>query len=1307
MPINSQICLSKLILLATMCLVGCGGGSSSTKFQEAETLKNRGLAHMENQELEDADRLLTELATLLPDNRLAIRNLAISRLMSFTDAVTKFKPTSSGEPDPKFTQAQILATQAIEDYQQFDGDDYDSALADTLMGRMMILADSASSASFDAGLQLMRKAADQVPDEADFRFALAMEMDGHRSYSDSKSEKPGDLIQQLQQCATLVPENLFVQIKLLQKQALSLRSGNDVTRESALQMDETLSRVITMIEPFNASLREQHRGLDIVEMMNKAIVDAKAGNTNAMMGPGMMAFNVINPEVATQIDQRRINRDLLEYVLLDFDGEMAADEFAAGSSLPLAAVIAVCLILGLVIGYGAKKVLPKAPHPAILAIVSCAAGYAAWAYMVRPVGSKVVIKQFAAAENETGLTGVSKVQMLDFDLDAHDDAVVIQDGRFCVYTRSAEEGDAWQQLLTAPEGVGEVTGFLLFDLDRDYDTAITELQSPRLLLDEDGDRKIVSDPASKERWFDTDYDVLLWGPDDISILRNDLQEDGSRQLTLVPQTAQVAGVNAAVAADLDSDGDLDLVFATDSGVTLWKNLDGTAFAENESADMPAVAVGQLAACDWDRNIAMDVLAVPATGDTKSGFLQNIFHNRFRWQTSDAALQNIPIGSSVVVAEFDGRGSWDLVVAGKEGVEVRLTEKIGEAVSVKSERRLYDQPVRGAAVADLDNDGRSDVVAWGASGVYFFRSIGGGGFQDLSALLKQSGDVVDVAINDVDEDGDLDVVCIAASGKAEFLINEGGNQNNWMTVVARGKPDDSQFKSRRVNAHATGAVIELRCGQQYQSQVIADAKIHVGLGACERPDSVRLLWTDGIPQHVTVPELLRPRIGILAPQILKGSCPYIYTWTGERFEFFSDCLWAAPLGLVQANGELAPTREWENLLVPGESLVENDGRFDLQLTEELWEIAYFDQVELTAVDHPADVSIFTNEKVGPPSLAEHRIHTVKNPRIPKSVVDGRGKDLLPGLTAQDGDYVQAFQGRIMQGLTDEWVMEFDLGNVEGLTKPGDSANIRLFLLGWIFPTDTSLNLNIEQNSSLDPPAPPSIEVPDGNGGWKVARPFIGFPSGKTKAMVVDISDVFTGDDFRFRLRSSMELYWDHIFFTAGEDDAETVVQPCEIAITDLHYRGFSRRVYPDNALFRNGRAPEGYDYQSVTTDARWPPVAGRFSRYGDVTPLLDAHDDHMVVMGPGDELTISFAVPAKPVPEGWKRDFVLRNVGYDKDADLNTIYGQSSEPFPFRSMSRYPFAPDEQSPDSVEYRNYLREWQTREYSRKPFWNAVRP
>jgi hypothetical protein len=97
---------------------------------------------------------------------------------------------------------------------------------------------------------------------------------------------------------------------------------------------------------------------------------------------------------------------------------------------------------------------------------------------------------------------------------------------------------------------------------------------------------------------------------------------------------------------------------------------------------------------------------------------------------------------------------------------------------------------------------------------------------------------------------------------------------------------------------------------------------------------------------------------------------------------------------------------------------------------------------------------------------------------------------------------------------------------------------------------------------------------------------------------------------------------------------------------------------------------------------------------------------MVVMGPGDELTVQFSVPTQTVPDGWVRDFVLYNVGWDKDANLSTVYGQSSEPYPSRSMGQYPGDVYQQTPATEEYLDWLNRYQTREYPRFRFRDAVR-
>jgi hypothetical protein len=108
------------------------------------------------------------------------------------------------------------------------------------------------------------------------------------------------------------------------------------------------------------------------------------------------------------------------------------------------------------------------------------------------------------------------------------------------------------------------------------------------------------------------------------------------------------------------------------------------------------------------------------------------------------------------------------------------------------------------------------------------------------------------------------------------------------------------------------------------------------------------------------------------------------------------------------------------------------------------------------------------------------------------------------------------------------------------------------------------------------------------------------------------------------------------------------------------------------------------------------MLGHFTRYGDVLELLTARDDRLLVMGAGDESTLRFAAIAPP-PAGWKRDFLLYSVGWDKDANLQTVLGQSSEPLPFEAMTAYPWPGEEQTPDSPAYRDYLRKYQTRRQS----------
>ena len=88
-----------------------------------------------------------------------------------------------------------------------------------------------------------------------------------------------------------------------------------------------------------------------------------------------------------------------------------------------------------------------------------------------------------------------------------------------------------------------------------------------------------------------------------------------------------------------------------------------------------------------------------------------------------------------------------------------------------------------------------------------------------------------------------------------------------------------------------------------------------------------------------------------------------------------------------------------------------------------------------------------------------------------------------------------------------------------------------------------------------------------------------------------------------------------------------------------------------------------------------------------------------------DFTVTFNVPDKGLPSGWKRDFLLHNVGWDKDNDLNVVTSQAVEPLPFHGMSGYPYRADEQFPETPRHREYLRKYQTRTQQPVEFWRQT--
>lgn len=900
----------------------------------------------------------------------------------------------------------------------------------------------------------------------------------------------------------------------------------------------------------------------------------------------------------------------------------------------------------------------------------------------------LAVPQFAPSKKLPPLAGLAsatpatplQLELADVDSDGRLDLLVLAEKSLQIFT----QGDAgWRPLLEHPLS-GQFTRLLIADLDRDESPKEQPRPTEPLA------------PADPRVCGTADPDFILAGPAGLLVLKNELQEGGGRQLVVVSQPepfAALRDLTAATLVDLDQDGDLDLALGPPQGVQFWRNRGDLVFEDVTSRSQlppPATRVSELTVVHWNHDCFLDLIALTATGEVAC--LENVGHATFRWRPLPEGFRGLGTATALAVLDADGNADWDLIATGPQGTSVARSRAgdVGE-VQFLDLRPHRGRPAERLLLGDLNNDSWLDALTWtaGANGseADLLWGAAAGQLTPNFAGTGLPGQFRDATLGDLDADGDLDLVVVTSTG-LETWENPGVAEHHHTTIRLRAQPADAVA---RVNHLALGSVAELWVGSEVRRQMVTGQFTHFGMGRQPQADLLRVVFTNCVPQNHLRPEADQP---VCEVQFPSTSCPFVYAWNGERFEFLYDFLWGAPLGLQFAEGVIAPAQPAEHLLIPGERLQPRDGRLVLQLTEELQEATYIDRLQLIAVDHPAEVEVFTNEKVGPPDVAAHRLHTIRERHAPVAARSSSGRDLLDELLLADGRYARPFEAPLRSGRVETHFLELDLGD---LGPPEQLGSLLLVLSGHIYPTATSVAIGLGQNPAYPPGLPPRLLLPDGQGGWRVARDFTGFPGGKNKTIVLDLTGLFTSPDYRLRLETNFEFCWDEAFFARNEQPVEVRETLVPLARADLHYRGYSQRVPQPH------HAPDTYLYDQVETSCVWLPMDGLFTRWGDVQPLLETADDQLLVFGFGDEVTLEFTPPPPP-PPGWKRDYILHSIGWDKDCDPNILTGTSVEPLPFRAQTTYPHGATESPPATPEYLQYLKTYQTRRLDRMAFWRG---
>jgi len=765
--------------------------------------------------------------------------------------------------------------------------------------------------------------------------------------------------------------------------------------------------------------------------------------------------------------------------------------------------------------------------------------------------------------------------------------------------------------------------------------------------------------------------------------------------------------------DYDHDGDLDLyvtesydpavadstqpfsvpIFSVPSAESplpsnrLWRNNGNGTFTDwTKEAGLGFASVAAIGS-DIDNDRAIDfVLSGPLSPVIARNPREGPFQRLEPW-----AGEMPPMPAGIVALDFDKDGWMDLAFTHWAMPGLSLWRNVkGKSF----ERAQLPDPgwMRGWGIAalDYDNDGWVDLVAVGENfngegRILLLRNEGPAGFRDVTAYTGLDKIVLQeprsIVAFDFDGDGTTDLLITQNHLPPVLLKNVGADRYNWVRL---------DFKGEHDNKSGIGTKVELFAGALEQKWEIAGAsgylgqgptEIIAGLGPEREAEVVRLLWPTGVLQDEM--EIAAKSSQLVTEIDRRGSsCPIVFVWNGERFEFLADMIGPGIVGhWVGPNQRNAPDPD-EYFKVAGWQAQPKEGLLQFRMLEPMEELDYLDQVRLLAVDHPKDVEVYPNEYFASnPPFPKFKVIASRDAHPPAGAWDDKARNILPLLLERDRKYVTDFPDAPYQGFAAMHTIELDLGEWDA------SRPLRLLMDG--FTDYFSANSMYAAWQAGISPVPPYVEELQASGKWVRVVDDMGFPAGLARTMVADLTGKLSAGTRFIRITTNLKIYWDRIRVDNSPPDIPFRLTEVPLAGARLGFRGYPRVVEG------NPRNDLTYVYEDVSATGPYTRQIGNYTRYGDVTELVRNSDDEFVILGSGDEVAVDFDATKLPdPPPGWIRDYFFYADGFAKDMDFYAAHGDTVAPLPFHTPETYPYPAGIGFPEDERHLKYLLEYNTR-------------